>query len=80
MKKYHLEGNICEDCGEKFTNPGSLKKHKIALHTQYPKDCEDCGVSCMTSTDYMKHFKEEHDVGDLSARSYCLWYCSARGA
>ena len=64
LKKYHFEENICQDCGKKFTIPGHLKRHILTLHTLYPTDCEECGVSIMTTAEYMKHFKEAHDMGD----------------
>ena len=71
MKKYHQEENICEDCGKKFNNPGRLRRHKLVLHTQYPRDCEECGKSCTSSSDYLEHFKEAHDIGDSQELFTC---------
>ena len=71
MRKYHKEENICEDCGKKYIDTAGLRKHRLVLHTQYPKACEDCGKSCATSSDYLKHFKKAHDIDDSQEMLTC---------
>jgi len=63
MKQYHEKALACEECGQRFTLPNSLVKHRLNHHTSFPKNCDDCGHFCATKEEFKDHVKIEHGEG-----------------
>lgn len=61
----------CEQCGEKFTQKVSLKKHMICHGVEKPFKCELCGSVYSANKNLKRHLKTCGSTGSLS-KTKCL--------
>ena len=71
----------CDECGKSFTNSGSLKEHKAAIHEKVKFDCSICGWKTSWKTHLRKHHAAKHQVALPKERQCekCKKYIANRG-
>ncbi|KAH9380021.1 hypothetical protein HPB48_006161 [Haemaphysalis longicornis] len=59
---------VCDTCGLRFTQLGSMKRHKMVVHArQYPHHCPHCGKGLASVRDLKDHLRTQHPDGSEGA-------------
>ena len=63
MAEEHINHNMCQVCGQHFTRPENLRKHRKKPHVYH---CEHCGISFTALDRKEQHCLTVHQVESFS--------------